>query len=154
MDLRKLPPSVLLALGLAACGDDQVTGDTAVDEGPSTTTGIPTEESLSGCLSCCLDIESTDGTTTGPPSTSTDSTGGEVSTGPCLSPPETTDTGTGTESGSDSGSSSDTGTGTEGSTGMMADEPELRAAAVERVLERGTLPPDVAARLRHTMDED
>lgn len=148
MNLRKLPPSILLALGLA-CGDDEGSSDTVVDTclSPATTND--------GTLSACLDIGPCLSTTGLPTNTSTgmadSSSGAEVSTGPCLSPPETT----GTDTGSESSSGTETGVDTGTSTGadMMGDQVTSRSAAVERVLERGALPPDVAERLRRRLDE-
>lgn len=153
MDLRKLPPSMLLTLGLA-CGPGKGSDETTVDacltpattDEPSTGPGSDTDIDTGPCLDVgpCLS-EDTGETTTG-----TTGTGGsgDSTFGPCLSPEPPTSTGTG--SGSDSGSSSDTGSGSDsGTTGAMEDEPApSRAAALERVLERGTLPADVAARLR------
>ncbi len=91
------------------------------------------------------------------------STGGESSTGML----ESTSSGVGTSSGSGSGSSSgpsvdgDSGTGDgsdtgDGSTtGMAIEAPPgvTRGEVLRRVLDRGTLPADVAARLRETSDE-
>ena len=144
MNLRKLPPSMLLTLGLACNAGKGSDDTTAADSGPTTTSG--SETMGTSTLGPCLDID---------PATSSDGTGtsGADSTfGPCLSPePPTgtgTDTGTGTGTGTDSGT--DTDTDTDGTTGIMLDEPSSRAAVLERVLERGTLPADVAARLRGT----
>ena len=153
MNLRKLPPTMLLALGLACGGDDDPTGEASVSA--CLTPPYP-ETEIGSCLSA------TTGLTTGSSTSGADST-----FGPCLSPPEPTtdtdsssstgtgsDTGTdtGSDTGSDTGTGSDSGSGTDGTTGMMGDQrPPTRAAAVERVLERGTLPPDVAARLRNTV---
>lgn len=143
MDLSKLPPFMAMSLGLLGC--------------------ITAEP--------CLSLEPHDtstGTSTG---TGTDGATETTHVGPCLSPPlETTSTGpclgvpmdsTGSDSGSGSdtgsgsgtGSGSDTGSGTDGGTssGGVFDEPPpstSRAAAVERVLARGTLPADVLDRLR------
>lgn len=166
MDLRKLPPSMLLTLGLA-CGDGKSSDQTATTGSCLSTNGWDyTDTTASTSLGPCLDVEpltstgptstetvdstSTDGSssadsTTGPclSTTGWDTTGsGESTFGPCLSPEPPTSTGT------DSGSSSDSGSDS-GTTGMMGDAmPPSRAAAIERVLERGTLPADVAARLR------
>ncbi len=166
MDLRKLSPSMLLTLGLA-CGDGKDSGDTTTTVNACLSPPDPTEVETGPCL----DI--------GPLTTTS---GNETtSVGPCLSdessfPSTTTSSGsgsgsstdTGTGSGSDGTATGDstfgpclsmepTGTGTEtgtGTTGMMGDEPPpSRAAALERVLERGTLPPDVVARLRGHRDD-
>jgi hypothetical protein len=151
---------MLLALGLGCTVDDDTfnacLSTTADGPGTSSTTGngSVSATSTSGpststtttgpCLDvdigpCLFDIGSPE-TTTGPCLSET---------GPCLEPPS--DTGFTSSSGSDSGSGSDTGTATGTSTGGgMLDEPPpaARAAAVDRVLSRGVLPPDVAARLR------
>ncbi|MCA9708240.1 MAG: hypothetical protein KDK70_20475 [Myxococcales bacterium] len=142
MDLRKLPPSVVLALGLVACGDD---GSQESEAGPCLSID-PTEVGSTSNTS----NTSTSGTgstgSTGSTGEGTSSTGvADVSTGPCLSPPEST---TSTATGSDSGSDSDTG-------GIKFDlGAPTRNDATRRVLERGTLPADVAERLRRRLDED
>lgn len=141
MNLRKLPPSMLLTLGLACNGGKGSDDTTAADSGPTTTSGTETMGS-STTLGPCLDID---------PATTSEGTGtsGADSTfGPCLSPEPPT--GTGTDTGTGTGTGTDSGTDTDGTTGMMLDEPSSRAAVLERVLERGTLPADVAARLRGT----
>lgn len=147
MDLKKLPSSMVLMLGLA-CNDNDTLGPCL---SPATT-----DDSTYPTVGPCLDVDpsitsgvGTSGSgTTSSGSTDTGGTGADSTVGPCLSPPEPstgTDTGTGTGTGTDTGS----GTDTDGTTGMMSDEPPpSRAAALERVLERGVLPPDVAARLR------
>ena len=141
MNLRKLPPSMVLALGLVACGDD---GSQESEAGPClsidpTEVGSATDTSTgSGSDSS----GSSSGTTGGDSGTaSSGSSGADTTFGPCLDiRPTGSDTGTGGDSGSGSGSSG----------GMGVDEPVApsRAEVTERVLERGTLPADVAARLR------
>ena len=152
MNLRKLPPSMLLTLGLA-CNGGKSSDDTTTTVNACLSPIDPTEVSTGPCLSTsgltntsdivtgpCLDVSDESGFTT----TGTGGTGGSTF-GPCLSPEPPT--GTGTETGTDTGTGS--GTDTDGTTGMMGDEPtSSRAAALERVLDRGTLPADVAARLR------
>lgn len=154
MNLRKLPPSMLLTLGLA-CGDGKSSDETTTVNACLSPID-PTAVETTPCLSTtgmgntsdvdtgpCLDVgpclsESTGFGTSG----SSSGTGGSTF-GPCLSPEPATGTST------DTGSGTDTGTDTDGTTGMMAEEPPTsRAAALERVLDRGTLPADVAARLR------
>jgi hypothetical protein len=158
MDLRKLPPSMVLTLGLA-CGDGKSSDETTVESCLSTMPGMEST-SLGPCLDIgpCLSEETSFPTTGESTSGSSGSSSADSTFGPCLSPepPTGTDTGTGTGSGTDTGSGSDTDSATDtdatGTTGMMSDElPPSRAAALERVLERGTLPPDVAARLRGTL---
>lgn len=142
MNLKKLSPSMLLTLGLA-CTDGKGSDETTTTVNACLSPPQETSETMGPCL----DIDPTTfPTTTG---SGTESSGADSTVGPCLGqePPETTgtDTGSGTGTGSDTGTDTDT----DGTTGMMADErPPTRAAALERVLERGTLPPDVAARLR------
>jgi len=142
MNLRKLSPSMLLTLGLA-CGDGKNTDDTTTVNAclsPPDPTEVETGPCLDvGPLTTTGGDDTIGNTSSGGTGTDTGTAGSTF--GPCLSPepPTGTDTDTGT----------DTGTGTESSTGMMGDEPPTsRAAALERVLDRGTLPPDVAARLR------
>jgi hypothetical protein len=182
MNLRKLPPSMLLALGLACTTEEPGTTSSCLStdsgvgssgttfgpgsngatstSGPSTST---TEISASACLDvgpCLFDI----GT---PPDM------GGWSTGPCLEPPADTGFESSTDGGTETGSGTETEGGTEGGTtlgpclappGVQPDDSpaphtstsvtgitpgvDSRRAALERVLERGTLPPDVAARLR------
>lgn len=156
MDLHKLSPSMLMALGLAAC--EMTACLSFADEGPGTT--------VSGTGTGGTGASGTSGAGTGATGTGatgtvgTSSTGmaDEAETGPCLGipPPETssgTDTGmgsgAGTGTGSDSGSGSGSGSGgATGTTGMMVDPPPDRATALRRVLDRGALPDDVAVRLR------
>lgn len=155
MDLKRLPPSLLVALGLVATGADSAgctTGACLDVAGPEATTGP------------CLDV--------GVPGTSSGSTGpgGETGStvGPCLdvAPGTTTSqTGptTGTGSGSSSGSGTDTDTDTDGtgtdtegetdsgtSTGGAPDGGEAadRGSVLGRLLDADILPPDVAQRLR------
>lgn len=149
MDLKKLPSSMVLMLGLA-CTDQDTLGPclspATTDDGSSPTVGP--------CLDVDPSVTSEVGTsgsgTTSIGSTDTGSTGADSTVGPCLSPPEpSTGTDTGTDTGTGTDTDTGTGTDTDGTTGMMNDAPPpSRAAALERVLERGVLPPDVAARLR------
>jgi hypothetical protein len=167
MNLRKLPPSMLLALGLACTPEGE--GSDAVStcllyfppDGTSSTSTSGSTTSADVGTSPCLKL---------------DLPQWETSTSACLEPPwETgfesssgsdTGTGSGTGSGSDSGS----GSGTDGTTTVSAclvppDAPpgdssapyestlaphaaDSRRQALERLLDRGTLPADVAARLR------
>jgi hypothetical protein len=154
MDLRKLPPSMLLTLGLA-CGDGKSSDETTTVNAclsPPDPTGMM---ETGPCLGMEEPLTTTGGddtlgSTSG--STGTDTGSGGSTFGPCLSPEPPTGSGTDTETDTDTGTGTGTGTGTEGTSGMMGDElPPSRAAALERVLDRGTLPPDVAARLRGTV---
>lgn len=118
--------------GTGDTGDEMGTDSATSTSGPTSTTDVST----SACLS--------------PPDPTLDDSTGVFTTGPCLRPPLDTgdvDSGSGSESGSGSGSESGSGSGDEsGSTGMPApDDPHEIAA---RVLDSGTLPPDVAERLR------
>ena len=164
MDIKRLPPSILVALGLAGCGpqidpDDDSAGDATGSS--STSEGSSNDVSTSACLD--FDPDSTGGYTTGP------CLGQATTTGPCLAPEVTT-------SGSESGSGSDTETGGSGSSGPGEDSggdgttmgpclappgdapdpgvvPKAAASASARadILERlrasGVLPPDIAAKL-------
>jgi hypothetical protein len=156
MDLSKLPPFVAMSLGLLGCVAEpclSFSPETETETSTGTGTGTGTTE-VGPCHSPPLD---TSGTT---------DVSETFTTSACLSPPEPetdtdpstgTDTGTGsgsdsgTSSGSDSGTSSGSDSGSDsGTSGMMADEPlpPTRAAAVERMRSRGTLPADVLDRLR------
>jgi len=151
MDLKKLPPSMVLMLGLA-CGDKETLGPclspaTTDDTGPSPTVGPcldvdPTVSSVGETeTGPCLSTTGWEQTSTG----TTGSTGADSTIGPCLSPEPPTGTGTETDTGTGTGGDTDT----DGTTGMMGAEPsDSRAAALERVLSRNVLPADVAARLR------
>jgi hypothetical protein len=170
MDLKKLPPSMLVLLGLG-CPGVQACLSPPVDSAEASSSEPIT---VSACLSPPLD------STTSTSSSGSGSGSGESEVGPCLSPPGDTfgtetgsdsGTGTGTSSGSDSGS----GSGSEGGTTVGAclappgiqpdDTPESLASAtrspaaamsrreaLERVL--AALPSDVAARLRQRSDLD
>ncbi|MCX4239466.1 hypothetical protein [Paraliomyxa miuraensis] len=154
MNLRKLPPSMLLALGLA-CGDKGDGGDTTTvnaclsPPGPETATGPCLD--VESCLSETTGFSTNDGTSTSTGGSGSGS-GGDSTFGPCLSPEPPTDSGTGSDT--DAGTDTGTGSGT-GTSGMMGDEPPTtRAAAVGRVLDRGALPGDVAARLQRVLDRN
>jgi hypothetical protein len=126
MASAKLQHSVLLALGLAAgCGDKEEDDET--DSGPCL--DVPADTDTSACLDYPADTDT------------------DTDTGPCLSPPE------------DSGSSGeDTGTGPcldvaevrEADAGPVVpdDAPAAHKDFVNRVLDRGVLPDDVAALIR------
>lgn len=144
MDLSKLPPFVAMSLGLLSCttvdvclslggpeSDTTTVGDTATDTGTGTGTSSGGPETVTGpCLGAPMETE-----------TMADSTGSGSDSG--------TGTDSGSGSGSDSGSGTDSGTDGGSSSGGMGDEPPpTRAAAVQRVLERGSLPTDVLERLR------
>lgn len=118
---------MLLALGLTGCGDEPDMG-VCLSIGPMPTTTAT-------------------GTGTGATGTSGDS--GDTEITPCLSPDIPAPT-TGPMDSTGTGTGSDSGSGTEGSgTGGVAEAPaDSRADAIERLLDRGALPPDVAARLR------
>ena len=139
MNLKKLPPSMLMALGLGCVTEACLSPPLEPTE--SSTSGVDTGTNTVG-PGRSPPLEST-GMETMPTSGSTgsgsDGTDGGMTTGPCLSPPEDT----GGSSGSDTGMGSD-------SSGAAGEAPpaETRDAALHRVLERGSLPPDVAARLR------
>jgi hypothetical protein len=164
MKLDRVDPRILVALGLAvACGPSANTEgeaeSTACLSAPYDTEG-PGEDSLGPCLGALPPETGTGtGTSTGT-GTGTDSGGSTF--GPCLDvppPPETgTDTGPGT--GSDTGTGSGTGSGAGPCLAGLApddawgagdpDAADLHdpAAVQRRVLTRGGLPADVAARLR------
>jgi hypothetical protein len=142
MDLSKLPPLVAISLGLIGCEVNACLSPPY--DGATTGTGTDTETTDVG--PCLSPPEPETTTSTGPClGMQMDSTGSDTGSG--------SDTGTGSGSDTGTGSGSDTGTGTEGGTssGGVFDEPPpstARAAAVERVLARGTLPADVLDRLR------
>lgn len=143
MNLRKLPPSMLLALGLTGCGDEPDMGVCLSVTGPATNT---TNDSATS-------------------TTATSTTGESEEVGPCLDVgpclfdvpplPETstsgTDTGTGDDTGTDTGSGTDTGGSGSSSGGMFGPESD-REEALQRMIDRGALPPDVAERLRRRGD--
>lgn len=158
MDIKRLPPSILVALGLAGCGpavdpDDDTAGEAGGTAG--TSTGDPT-------TSACLDFDSTGVFTTGP------CLGQELTTsGPCLGQELTTSgaessgsgSSTGTEGSSSSGSD-DGGGADETTTGPClapgADPPppdsadksaSARAEILQRLRAAGVLPPDIADKL-------
>ena len=125
MDLKKLPPSLLVVLGLACARTPPTVGPclsqpydpSAGDEGP--------------CLSPPVD-DTGDSGTTGEPTDP--GPGDEPPIGPCLSPP-----------------APDLAIDSPGATASATAVPEpagSRRDALERVLARATLPPDVAERLR------
>lgn len=136
MDLKKLPPSILLALGLA-CGDDDKSSETVgpcLDVDPTASSATDSATSTSGTdtgtptVGPCLDVD---------PSTTDDT--GPVTTGPCLEPPLET-TGGDTDTDGTGGS-----TGSETTGGALSDAPD-RQRSLERFAD--ALPEDVLSRLR------
>lgn len=127
MDLKKLPPSLLAVLGLACAR-------TPATVGPCLSQPYdPSAGEVGPCLSPPMEDPSDSGTTGEP----TDpGPGDEPPVGPCLSPP-----------------APDPTVASLGPTTTTTAAPEpagSRRDALERVLARATLPPDVAERLRGT----
>ena len=155
MDLKRLPPSMLVALGLAAapaapgCTVSSCL-DVAGPEGETSSTGMVEGSSTVGpCLDVdpstvgpCLDV--VPGTSSGG-GTDTDGTGSGTGTG------TGSGTGTGTGTGTDGDSDTDTDGGT--STGGAAAGPDERGAVLGRLLDAGVLPADVAAKLSNHGDD-
>ena len=138
MDTKKLPPTLLIALGLVGCGDDGG------------------EVSTSACLSLgSMTSEGTTDATAGSESSSSSDSNSETTFGPCLDAPlsttSTTDpTGTGTGTGTDTDPDTDTdtdatGTGESDSSGSAGAQD--RDDVVRTLLDRGILPHDVATKL-------
>jgi hypothetical protein len=155
MDVNKLPPSLLVALGLVGCGPSV--------EVPPAGTDTGTGESLEGpmttaCLECPIDT--CDDVTTGPCLAEAEVSGclsppqstSDTTTGPCLEPDVTfinPDTETVTGSGTDTDTDTDTdGTGSSSTTGATADARSQRDDLLRKLVEGGVLPPDLATRLR------
>jgi hypothetical protein len=139
VDVRRIPVPILLALGLGGCS------------------------TVSACLSIAATEGGTDISTTGPclqppdvgPCLDPFTTGSCLAEGPCLDPDTTTGPclgiATSEDSGS-SGSSTETGTGstdtgTETGTGEDSSTTTARSDVLKRLLDRGVLPDDIAARL-------
>lgn len=147
MDLKRLPPSLLIALGLAACesdGDGATVG-ACLNVDPTVTTGSSSGTSSgSGTTEVgpCLDVD---------PSITT----GGTTVGPCLDvPPGTTSTGADTDTDTDTDTDGDTDTSTGGDAGAGApSESSHRSAVLGRLLDAGILPSDVAARLSGEADD-
>ena len=160
MDIKRVPPSILVALGLAACGPRVDTEDDAAESSASQS-GSVTETTTGACLS-------TVGPCLGAPNTSSGPCLGapQTTTGPCLEVQTTTclaSTSGFTDSGTDSsGTGSDTGGTTfspclapkgdreppPGEHNPTASAAPVRSNVLERVLERGVLPADVAKKLK------
>lgn len=169
MNLKKLPPSMLMALGLGCVAEACLSPPIEPTESSTSGATGPDSNTVGPCLSAPMESTSTGTMGSGTSSGTGDSTAG-MTTGPCLAPePETdtefgTDTDTGT--GSDSGGSgtmgaclappgiapdhdpSDVVMGSADAEGPAGD----RKVAVERVLDRDLLPADVAERLRRIME--
>ena len=161
MKLDRVPSRILVELGLigaVATGEACTQVSTCLSmQGPTSGTGVTgdTDDSTDSATSTSgatgQDEISTSACLSPPDPTLDDSGSGGTTvftTGPCLSPPEdSSGSGSGSESGSSgegSGSGSESGSGSD--TGMPApDDPDEVA---RRVLDSGTLPADVAARLR------
>src|SRR5688572_8281417 len=100
MDTNKLPPALLMALGLSGCGNS--------DDGTATT-------------GPCLDVAPMTETVTGTESATDSQSGtGETTTGPCLFAPMSTSS---ESSGSGSGSGSESGSGDGTTLGPCLDAP-------------------------------
>ncbi len=169
MDIKKLPPSILVALGLAGCGPTVSSDDDGAGEGSASAS-----ETQEPTTSACLDVDPTNclsstGFTTGPCLGAPQTT-----TGPCLSttgfPPETTSSSgsgsgsedSGSESGTDSGSTSagattvgpclapppNEGEPIPGEAELHSRAAPARSDVVDGILARGVLPPDVAKKLK------
>lgn len=137
MNTRGLPRTLLVALGLGGCGDDD--GGTS---GMTTTACLiaPFTESAES-------LTATDSATGQDTESATDTESSTV--GPCLiAPPGTASSGTDTDT--DTGSDTGTDTGDSSTTAGSTSDAQLddHDAIVDRLLDRGVLPPDVAARLR------
>lgn len=146
MDLRRIPPEVLLALGLTGCEGIVSACLDVADTGLETTGGQETGQTTTDASSSSGDSggsASTVGPCLGAPmTTGTDSatgTAGETTVGPCLEP---TSGGT--------GSSAETGTtgADTGTTGSTTSGLASRAAVLDRLCEREVLPQDVVEKLR------
>ena len=177
MDLKKLPPAMLAVLGLGcvrACLTPAFETNETSSSGVDTNTVGPC---LSPPLDLGSAEDSTSvGPCLSPPEETT--TGSDSGSGSDTGTGSGSDTGTGSGSDTGSGSGSDTGTGSGSDTGSASEggstvgpclapppdappmpplhdsaaSPPSAASsyrdALERVLARATLPPDVAARLR------
>jgi hypothetical protein len=138
VDTRRLPPALLIALGLIACGDDSTevstsaclsfTGEPATETG-SSGSGSETSDGTGTTFGPCLDVEPPTSTTSGSTGSGSDDS---TTVGPCLGPELPTST----------GESDSSGTTTD--SGGAADRDEL----VQTLIGRGVLPDDVAAKLR------
>ena len=154
MNLARLSPAILVALGLGLASCEATACLSLADEGP----GVTGE--TAGTTGTGMATGSTGMASTGSGSSSgvmTGSSGADTTTiGPCLSQPET-DSVSGSGSDSDSGSGSGSGSGSDSggssSGGMEALPGDSRDDALQRVLDRGALPADVAARLRAQRDD-
>lgn len=172
MDIKRLPPSLLVALGLVGCGPAVDDGSTGADSGDAQTSTGESTESVGPCLTPwgsthdatsqgsvgpCLGMV---GTTVGPcllPELST-SSGTDTDTD---TDPDDTDTGTSSGGGTDSGSTGgeDSGVGPclvppnvlgdgPGALGTRRVDAQSRSRILSRLLDADILPPDVAERLR------
>ena len=141
MDTRRLPPALLMALGLAGCGGDDDGGTTGpcLDIAPMTSTGTDTTTATTSetdpsdtSTSACLEVEPMTTSSTSAEGSGSDSDSGDsTSLGPCLDAPPPTST------------SGDESSG--GSTGAGAADD--RDEVVRTLVGRGILPDDVAAKL-------
>lgn len=131
MDLKKLSPSLLAVLGLACARTPPTVGPCL----------SPPYDPSAGEVGPCLSPPAEDGSDSGTTGEPTDpGPGDEPPIGPCLSPP-----------------APDPANDSPGATARASDaavpEPaSSRRDALERVLARAALPPDVAERLRRRTD--
>lgn len=106
MDLKRLPPSLLVALGLAACGPSVDDGSTAGDSGDSQ------GSTVGPCLSPVVSTGDTTGGGSVGPCLGMVTTGPLLdvgaTVGPCLVPPLSTSTGPDTDTNTDTDTDTDT----------------------------------------------
>lgn len=175
MDLKRLPPSLLVALGLAGCGPAVDDGLTGGDSGDSQTSTGGTSGTTATTVGPCLDVGESVGPCLEPPpmmtSGGTTGTGGETGSSTNMSSTGEGGTDTGTTGGDGTGSgttgAAETGTGpclvppgvppmAEDDRSGAFDPPasQARSEILNRLLEAGVLPVDVAARLALPTDDD
>lgn len=131
MDLKKLSPSLLAVLGLACARTPPTVGPCLSQPYD------PSAGEVGPCLSPPAE-DGSDSSTTGEPTDP--GPGDEPPIGPCLSPPAPDPA---NDSPGSAARASDPG---------VAEPAGSRRDALERVLARATLPPDVAERLRRHTD--
>ena len=127
MDLKRLPPSLLVALGLAGCGPAVDDGSTAGESGDSRSSTGDSGDTVGPCLSPVIPTGSATGASSVGPCLGMVTTGPILdvgaTVGPCLEPPFTTSSGTGPDTDTDTDTDSDTsgGDGTDSGTTGGAD---------------------------------
>ncbi len=178
MDLKRLPPSLLVALGLTGCGPAVDDGSTGKDSSGSQTDTSDSSDTVGPCLTPWESTSGAMGTSSVGPCLGMVTTGPILdvgsTVGPCLAPPLPTSSGTDTDTDTSGGDDMESGTTGGADTGVGpclvppsapqdpvgdrggafgAPPAQARSVILERLLQAGVLPDDVADRLARVAED-